>query len=98
MQKEDMVEFLRGLAHSLLQGFGEIQKNAGLGNEIVEGIKKSENKLFTIGVSIALTGIGLFLILWGIASLIDTIFAMRGIGFVLVGIIAALTGVIAYKK
>ncbi len=98
MQKQDIVDFLHGLLHSLLQGFEEIQKRGGLGNEVAEGIEKSRKELFTIGVSIALAGIGFFLILWGIAATIDTIFAMRGFGFVLVGIIAILIGAIAYKK
>ncbi len=98
MQKQDIVDFLHGLLHSLLQGFEEIQKRGGLGNEIAEGIEKSRKKLFTIGVSIALAGIGFFLILWGIASAIDTIFARRGFGFVLLGIIGVLTGALAYKK
>ena len=98
MQKQDIVEFLRGLSDSLLQGFGDMQKHGGRSNEIVEGIEKSKKRLFTIGVSIALAGIGFFLILWGIASTIDAIFAMRGFGFVLVGIIAVLTGALAYKK
>ncbi len=75
-----------------------MQKHSGLGNEIAEGIEKSRKKLFTIGVSIALAGIGFFLILWGIASMIDTIFAMRGFGFVLAGIIAVLSGALAHKK
>jgi hypothetical protein len=98
VQKQDIVDFLHGLSTSILQGFGEMQKHGGLGNELAEGIEKSRKKLFTIGVSIALAGIGFFLILWGIASAIDTIFAMRGFGFVLLGIIAVLTGALAYKK
>ncbi len=98
MQKQDIVDFLHGLSNSLLQGFGDVQKHGGLGNEIAEGIEKSRKRLFTIGVSIALVGIGFFLILWGTASTIDAIFAMQGFGFVLVGIIAVLTGALAYKK
>lgn len=98
MHKQDMVDFLHGLLNSLLHGFGSMQRHGGLGDEIVEGIEKSRQKLFTIGISIALAGIGFFLILWGIASTIDTIFAMRGFGFVIVGIIAVLAGALAYKK
>ncbi len=98
MERQDIVDFLQGLSNSLLQGFGDIQKHSGLGTEIAEGIEKSRKKLFTIGVSIALVGIGSFLIFWGIASTIDAIFAMRGFGFVLVGIIAVLAGALAYKK
>ena len=98
MQKQDIVDFLQGLSTSILRGFGEMQTKGGLGDELADGIEKSRKKLFTIGVSIALAGIGFFLILWGIASTIDTIFAMRGFGFVLVGIIAVLTGALAYNK
>ncbi|HEY9204787.1 MAG TPA: hypothetical protein VIO58_02610 [Candidatus Methanoperedens sp.] len=98
MQKQDIVDFIQGLLDSIFHGFGEMQKHSGLGNEIAEGIEKSRKKLFTIGVSIALAGIGFFLILWGIASTIDTIFAMRGFGFVLVGIIAVLAGALEYKR
>ncbi len=98
MQKQDVVDFIQGLLDSIFHGFGEMQKHGGLGNEIAEGIEKSRKKLFTIGVSIALAGIGFFLILWGIASTIDTIFAMRGFGFVLVGIIAVLAGALEYRR
>ncbi len=96
MQKQDIIDFIHGLSESILHSFGE--KHGGLGNEIAEGIEKSRKKLFTIGISIALSGIGFFLILWGIASTIDTIFAMRGFGFVLVGIIAVLAGALEYKR
>ncbi|NJD77615.1 MAG: hypothetical protein FIB08_11050 [Candidatus Methanoperedens sp.] len=98
MQKQDIMGFLHGFLHSFLQGLGNMQRHGGLGDEIVEGIEKSRKKLFTIGISIALAGTGFFLILWGIASTIDTIFAMRGLGFVIVGIIAILTGALTYKK
>lgn len=98
MQEQDIVDFLHGFSDSLLQSFGDIKKHGGLGTEIVEGIEKSRKKLFTVGISIALVGIGSFLILWGISSTIDAIFEMRGFGFVLIGIIALLSGAIAYKK
>ncbi len=98
MPKQDIMDFLRGFLDSFLYSFRDMQKHGGLSNEIVEGIEKSRRKLFAIGVSIALAGIGFFLMLWGIASTIDAIFAMRGFGFVLVGIIAVLTGALAYKK
>ncbi len=96
------MNFLHGLSDSLLQGFGDIKKYSGLDTEIAEGREKSRKKLLAIGVSIALAGIGFFLILWGISSAIDAISAMQGFGFVLVGIIAVLiavlTGALAYKK
>ncbi len=98
MKTEDIIEFFSGLSTSIIQGFSEMQKQSGLGNEIAEGIQKSRKKLFTIGISIALAGTGFLMILWGIASTIDAIFAMRGFGFVLVGIIAVLTGALLYEK
>jgi hypothetical protein len=83
-------------------GFWGHKKYSGLDTEIAEGREKSRKKLLAIGVSIALAGIGFFLILWGISSAIDAISAMQGFGFVLVGIIAVLiavlTGALAYKK
>ncbi|MDL5504181.1 MAG: hypothetical protein QSU88_13300, partial [Candidatus Methanoperedens sp.] len=65
---------------------------------IEEGIKKSRKKLFITGAAISLVATGLFLTLWGIASAIDAIFAMRGLGFVLTGIIGILAGALIYKK
>jgi hypothetical protein len=101
LKQQDIIDFLTGLSDALIHGFRDIQKqgeHGGLGNEIVEGIEKSKKKLFTIGVSIAIAGIGFFLILWGIASAIDAMFTMRGLGFVLVGIIAVLIGALVSKK
>ncbi len=98
MPKQNIVDFLHGFLDSLLHGFRDMQELGGISNEIVEGIEKSRKKLFAIGVSIALAGIGFFLVLWGIASIIDVIFTMRGFGFVMVGIIAVLIGALAYKK
>lgn len=97
MQQKDIVGFIHGLLHSLIQGINETQKH-GLGNDIAEGIEKSRKKLFTIGASVALAGTGFFLTLWGIASAIDLMFATRGFGFVLIGLIAILTGALVYKK
>ena len=34
----------------------------------------------------------------GIASAIDAMFVMRGLGFVLVGLLGVLTGALVYKK
>lgn len=100
MKQQDIIGFLTGLSDALIHGFGDIQKSehGGLGNDIVEGIEKSKKKLFTIGISIAIASIGFFLLLWGIASTIDAIFSMHGFGFVIVGIIAVLTGALVSKK
>ncbi|VVB90001.1 Uncharacterised protein [uncultured archaeon] len=98
VQKEDIVNFLHGLSTSILEGFGEVEKHGSLSFDLSEALEKSRKKLFIIGVSIMLSGVGFFLIFWGIASAVDAMFAMRGFGFVLVGIIAVLTGALAYKK
>lgn len=95
--QQSTIDFLRGLSKTIILGLGESQKH-GIGNELAEGIEKSRKKLFTLGVSISLAGTGFFLIMWGIATAIDSMFAMRGFGFVLIGILAALTGALAYKK
>lgn len=95
--QQSTIDFLCGLTKTVIQGLGESQKH-GIGNEVAEGIEKSRKKLFTIGVSVALAGTGFFLILWGISSAIDSMFVMRGFGFVLIGLVAALAGTIAYKK
>ncbi len=97
MNQKDIVDFIHGFSHSLIQGLSETQKH-GLGNDISEGIEKSKKKLFTIGASVALAGTGFFLTLWGIASTIDAMFTMHGFGFVLIGLIAVLTGALAYKR
>jgi hypothetical protein len=97
VQQKDIVDFIHGLSHSLMQGLSAAQGHE-LGNDIAEGIEKSRKKLFTIGASVALAGTGFFLTLWGIASTIDAVFVMRGFGFVLIGLIAVLIGALAYKR
>lgn len=94
---QSAIDFVCGLSKSLIEGFGEARKH-GLGNEIVEGIEKSRKKLFTIGFAIALAGTGFFLTLWGIASAIDTMFTMHGLGFVLIGVLAILGGAAEYRR
>jgi hypothetical protein len=94
-------EFLLGLVNGIIQGLpGEAQKHVSdaIGNGIAQGVEKSRKKLFSVGVSIALIGIGLFLLLWGIATSIDIIFKMDGFGYVLIGIPAILIGIILYKS
>ena len=52
---------------------------------------------FLSGLSKSITQ-GFFLLFWGIASAIDAMFVMRGLGFVLVGLLGVLTGALVYKK
>ncbi len=92
------IDFICGLSKSIVQGLGEGHRHGGLGNDVAEGIEKSRKKLFTIGASVALAGTGFFLILWGVSSTIDAIFAMRGFGFVLIGVLAVLAGALEYRK
>jgi N-acetylglucosamine-6-phosphate deacetylase len=96
--QQSIIDFLRGLSKSIIQGFIEVQKHGGIGNSIEEGIEKFRKKLFTTGVAISIAGTGFFLTLWGIASAIDAMFSMRGMGFVLIGLLGVLTGALIYKK
>ena len=93
--KQSITDFLSGLSKSITQGFIE---HGGIGNSIGEGIEKFRKKLFITGVAISLAATGFFLTLWGIASFIDAMFTMRGLGFVLIGLIGVLTGALIYKK
>ena len=92
------MDFLNGLSKSIIQGLSEALKIGGIGNSIEEGIKKSRKKLFITGVAISLAATGFFLTFWGIASAIDAMFTMQGLGFVLTGLIGILTGALVYKK
>ncbi len=83
--QQSIIDFLSGLSKSIIQGFSEALTHGVIGNSIEEGIEKFRKKLFITGVAISLVATGFFLILWGIASAIDTMFAMRGLGFVLIG-------------
>jgi hypothetical protein len=94
--QQSIKDFLRGLSKSIIQGFTEAQ--CGIGDSIYEGIEKSRKKIFIIGVAISLTGSGFFLILWGIASAIDSMFVMRGLGYVLIGLLGVLIGALVYQK
>jgi hypothetical protein len=93
---QSIIDFLSGLSKSIIQGISEVQ--GGIGNSIDESIEKFREKLFITGVAISIAATGFFLILWGIASAVDTMFGMRGLGFVLIGLLALLTGVLVYKK
>ena len=77
--QQSIIDFLSSLSKSIIQGFSEALKHGEIGNSIEEGIEKFRKKLFITGVAISLAGTGFFLTLWGIASAIDTVFAMRGL-------------------
>ena len=95
---QTIIDFINGFSKSVIQGFSEAMKIGEIGNSIEEGIGKFRKELFITGVAISIAGTGFFLTLWGIASVIDTIFAMRGLGFVLVGLLGVVTGALIYKK
>jgi hypothetical protein len=94
--QQSTIDFLSGLSKSIIQGFTEA--HGGIENPIEEGIEKFRKKLFITGVASSIAGTGFFLILWGIASAIDVMFAMRGLGFALIGLLGVLTGALVYKK
>ncbi|MCE8426740.1 MAG: hypothetical protein J5U17_13290 [Candidatus Methanoperedens sp.] len=88
--QQSITDFLSGLSKSIIEGLIEAQKLGGIGNSIKEGIEKTGKKLFITGVAISIAGTGFFLTLWGIASAIDARFAMRGLGYVLIGLEAGI--------
>ena len=95
---QSVIDFLRGLLESMIQGLREELKKSGIGNSIEENIEKLRDKLFITLVATSVAATGFFLISWGIASAIDRIFVMRGLGFVLIGMLGVLTGMLIYKK
>ncbi len=95
---QSIMDFLNGLSKSIIQGLIEALNIGGIGNSIEEGIEKFRKELFITGIAISIAGTGFFLILWGIATAIDAMFAMRGLGFVLVGFLGVLAGALVYKK
>lgn len=92
----NIIDFLSGLSRSIIHGISEVQD--GISDSMEESIEKFRTKLFITGVAISIAGTGFFLTLWGIASAIDAMFAMRGLGYVLVGLLGLLTGALVYKK
>ena len=94
--QQSIIDFLSGLSKSIIQGFSEAHDV--IGNSIEEGIEKSRKKIFITGVAISMVATGFFLISWGIASAIDTMFAMKGLGYILIGLLGVLTGALVYKK
>ncbi len=91
-----IMDFLSGLSRSIIHGISEVQD--GINDSMEESIEKFRTKLFITGIAISIAATGFFLTLWGIASAIDAMFAMRGLGFVLVGLLGVLTGALVYKK
>ena len=104
--RQDIIDFLRGFSKSIVQGLSEACKKSGIDKSIEENIEenieknieKFRKKLFITGVAISIVAAGSFLMLWGIASAIDKTFSMRGLGFVLIGLLGVLTGSLVYKK
>ena len=86
--QQEVIDFIHGFSESIIHGLNE-QKHG-----IKEDIEKSKNKLFIIVISITIFGTGIFATIWGIASYIDQRFVMQGLGFVLIGTIAMLAGVL----
>jgi hypothetical protein len=96
--QQSIIDFLSGLSKSIFQGLSEALNHSGIGNSIEECMEEFRKKLFITGVAISIAGTGFFLTLWGIASAIDAMFSMRGLGFVLIGLLGVLTGALVYKK
>ncbi len=71
---------------------------SAIGTGVAEGLHKFSEKLYSITIAAALIATGFFLTLWGIATVIDTYFVMKGFGYVLIGILASVTGALVYKK
>lgn len=91
--QQEIIDFIHGFSESIIHGINSAQKH-----EIEEDIEKSKMKLFVLATSIAIFSTGLFVTIWGISSYVDQKFAMQGFGFVLVGIMVILAGVLLYKK
>jgi len=89
--QQSTIDFLTGLSESIIHGFSEY---TGISKSIEEGSEKLKKKLFITGAAISLVATGLFLSIWGIASAIDAVFALRGLGLILIGLFAVLTGAI----
>jgi hypothetical protein len=94
--QQSIIDFLSGLSKSIIQGFTEA--HGEISNSVEECIEEFRKKLFITGVAISIVGVGFFMILWGIASAIDKMFAMKGLGYVLIGLLGVLTGALVYKK
>ena len=94
--RQSIIDFLSGLSGSIIHGFSE---HSGIGRSIEEGLERSKKILFSTIVAISLAVTGIFLFIWGIASAIDSVFDMRGLGLILIGLFGLLTGaLLIYKK
>jgi len=94
--QQSIIDFLSGLSKSVIQGLSEAHDV--IGNSIEESIEKFRKKIFITGVAISIAATGFFMIFWGIASALEAMFAMRGLGFVLIGLLGVLIGALVYKK
>lgn len=94
-------DFFIGFSSSILHNLSkEGQKEIShiIGEGIKEGIEKSGKEISHILISSIIIGTGIFLTIWGIATYIDLIFAMKGFGYILFGIFAIMLGFIFKKK
>lgn len=91
--RQEIIDFIHGFSESVVCGLNKAERH-----KIEEDIEKSKLKIFFIAISIATIGAGIFVTMWGIAYYIDQRFDMQGLGYVLVGMIAILTGTVLYKK
>jgi hypothetical protein len=96
--RQNIVDFISGFSKSIVQGLGEAYKKSGVDKSIEENIEKLRKKLFITGVAMSIVATGFFLILWGIASAIDKTFVMKGLGFVLIGLIGVFVGAVVYSQ
>jgi hypothetical protein len=97
----DILESLGDTSKLVIQGISqEIEKlvTSAIGTGVEEGLHKFSEKLLSITIAAALVATGFLLTLWGIATAIDTYFAMKGVGYVLIGLLASVTGALVYKK
>ncbi len=94
--QQSIIDFLSGLSKLIIQGFSEAHDV--IDNSIEESIEKYRRKLFITWVAISIIAIGFFLLFWGIASAIDAMFVMKGLGFILIGLLGVFIGAFIYKK
>jgi hypothetical protein len=90
--QQEISDFTKGFSDSITNGLST-QKQ-----EIGKYVEKSKTKLFVTVISIVISSVGVFITAFGIASYVDKRFAMQGLGFVLVGIMAILTGSLLYRR
>lgn len=90
--REDIIEFIHGFSESL---YHQLRKEEIHGKEITEDV---ENKIFRIVISIVIISTGIFVTILGFAFYVDERFATKGFGYVLIGIVAILTGLLIKKR